>query len=249
MQEFFDFLLSRKIYVTFLMEFLAALAGSLYLFKLQNPEKIKRQFVWFLWSVFIIDMFGNYSLWAYFDGYKTLPFLEDSLFTRNIWWYNIARVYFIVAYCYFLKEKISNVRIAFYLKWAMLVFVVLAVLNMFFSGQFFTSYITSTFTVGTFLIISCVFAYFYDILISDRLFGFYRNLFMYIAMALLVWYLVIPPIEIYVDYFTLENELFIEVFAAVLRYANIFMYGMFMLGFLMDYWFKVKAKREQIENQ
>ncbi|CAL67084.1 hypothetical protein [Christiangramia forsetii] len=235
MQEYFDFLITRKVYVTLLMELLAALAGSLYLYKKQRNEQLKKQFVWFLFSVFIIDLLGGYSIWAYFDDYQSFPFLKDSLFTRNFWWFNIARTYFIAAYCYFLRKRIANKQIAFYLKWALGIFIVYAIFNMVFSGQFFIRYITGTFTIGTFLVVTSVFAYFYDILISDRLVGFYGNLFFYIAVGVLLWYLVIPPIELYVNYFTEENQFFIEVFAAVLRYANIFMYSMFALGFYIDY--------------
>lgn len=242
MQEYFDFLIVRKVYVTLLVEFLAALAGSLYLLKISEPEKLIKQFVWFLWSIFIIDVLGGYSIWAYFDNYQTFPFLKDSLFTRNFWWYNIAKTYFIAGYCYFLLRKIGNTRITSYLKWAIFVFLAYAVYNMFFSGEFFVRYITKTFTLGTFLVITSVFAYFYDILISDRVLDFHKNLFFYMALGILVWYLVIPPTEIYVDYFTAENAFFIEVFATVLRYANIFLYVIFILGFYIDYRFRRKQK-------
>ncbi|MUP46938.1 hypothetical protein E0K83_14425 [Gramella sp. BOM4] len=106
---------------------------------------------------------------------------------------------------------------------------------MIFSGQFFTSYITSNIIIGTFLVVASVLAYFYDILITDRVIGFYKHVFLYMAVGILIWYLVIPPTEIYVDYFLEENEYFIQVFAGVLRYANIFMYSMFALGFYIEY--------------
>ena len=113
-----------------------------------------------------------------------------------------------------------------------------------FSGEFFKSYIISTIIVGTFLIISSIFIFFYDMLLSLSLIGFSRNLFNYVFIGTLIWYVTIPPIEIYVNYFTEENELFIEVFAAVLRYANMLLYGMFILGFYMDYRYRRKSVSE-----
>lgn len=235
MQDYFHFLIDRKIYITWLVELISALVGSFYLWKTEKPSKLIRQFVWFLWSVFIIDVLGGYSPWAYFDNYETFPFLKGSLIERNFWWFNLGKVYFILAYCYFLKEKIRNKKARLYIKWVMVAFLGFAVYSMIFSGYFFTSYITRIFLVGTFLILGVAFVYFYDIMIGDRLFSFHKNLFTYVAIGLIVWYLVIPPIEIYVDYFLQGNDFYINVFASVLRYANIFLYSMFALGFLVQY--------------
>ncbi|MCP9199803.1 hypothetical protein MKO06_07800 [Gramella sp. GC03-9] len=241
MQDYLDFLVERKVYVSLLMEFLAALAGSLYLIKAQSFGKLRKQFVWFLWSVFIIDILGGYSIWAYFDDYQTFPFLKDSLFTRSFWWYNLAKVYRIIVYCYLLYYLVREAYLRNFIKWGTILFIIYAVYNMVFSGQFFTTYIISTIIAGTFLIVVCVFLYFYDMLVSRYITGFSRNLFNYVFAGVLIWYLVIPPIEIFVNHFIEENELFIEVFATVLRYANILLYGTCILGFYMEYRSKKKS--------
>lgn len=235
MEEFFQYVFNEKIYINFLMEFIAALAGSIYLLKVEHPIKDSRLFVYFLWSVYIIDSLGTYTGIAYFSNYEMLSFVKNTPFQYNQWYYNIANIYFFVCYLYFIRNQIQLIRYRTILKWCIVAYLILAVFNLFLSGDFFVKYITANFLGGVFLCFFAVFLYFYDMLMSDYLLYFYRNLFFYVILGIIIQVLVTAPINIYDEFVTWENVLFTDVFRAVLQYANIFMYSMFAFGFLMDY--------------
>ncbi|MDX1700018.1 MAG: hypothetical protein R3250_05330 [Melioribacteraceae bacterium] len=207
----------------------------IYIHKIKSRKRDHRLFVKFLWSVLVIDLLGNYAGLAYFDNYELFGFLEGTPFVRNIWYYNIVEVYFIGFYTYILRRQLSGPKIKNLIKWFAFIYVFLAVLNMFFFGNLFEGDLILNDMAGAFLIVLSVFAYFYEMMLSDKVLSFYKSLFFYVAIGVSISYLTIIPINIYDDFITQQNEVFLEVFYTVVRYANIFMYSMFTLGFIMDY--------------
>lgn len=235
MEEWLLYNFESKVYVTHLMELLAALAGSLYLYFSKGKRKEHRLFVKFLWSVLVIDVLGGYAGLAYFDNYEHFQFLKGTPFVRNVWYFNIAEVYFICSYVYFLRKKISSIFFRKILKGTIVLYIIFAVINMVLSDDFFKNYIIINYLVGALIILSTVLLYFYDMMLSDEVLSFYRKLTFYIAIGISISFLVKTPISIYNRFFASENADFIEVFLVVIRYSNIFMYSMFALGFYMEY--------------
>ncbi len=86
--ESLDYYIKYKIYINHIFELLAALAGSYYLFKNENTPTRFKFFAWYLWFVLIADIFGFYAVWNYFDDYQTFPWLKDSPFANNEWYFN-----------------------------------------------------------------------------------------------------------------------------------------------------------------
>lgn len=235
MAEWFNYLLESKIYINYLMEFVAALAGSIYLLRSNSNQKDLKFFVKFLWSVLIIDLIGNYAGLAYFSNYEILPFIEGSPIARNFWYYNIMEVYFICFYTNLFRRQLANTKMKRILKWLIFFYIFFAVSNMILSGEFFEGDLIINDMMGAFMIILSIFAYFFEMMMSDKVLYFYKSLFFYMAIGISISYLTIIPINIYDAFITIQNTEFLEVFYAVIRYANIFMYSMFALGFFMEY--------------
>ena len=235
MKEWLIYIYESKVYVTLLMEFLAALSGSLFLYFSEGKRNKYRLFVNFLWSVLIIDFVGGYAGLAYFDNYEHFEFLKGTPFVRNEWYFNIAQVYFRIFYIYFLREEISSSKLRRILKWGAISYVIFAVINMYLSEDFYENDVIINNIVGAFLILLAVFFYFFDLMMSDKVLSFYKNLIFYVAVGISISYLVRVPISIYNEYFTQGNPEFNQVFRSVVRYSNIFMYSMFIIGFFMHY--------------
>lgn len=235
MKEWLIYVFESKIYVTYVMELLAALAGSIYLHLSSKKEKEYLFFVKFLWSVLFIDIMGGYAGLAYFDNYEHFQFLKGTPFVRNEWYFNIAQVYFICVYTYLLQKKLSLIKLKFILKWSIALYIVFSLINMYLSDDFFENEVTINYIVGAFMILFSVFFYFFDMMISNKVLSFYKDLFFYVAVAIAISFLVRVPISIYTEFITQENPEFIQVFHAVVRYSNIFMYLLFTYGFYMDY--------------
>ncbi len=102
-----------------------------------------------------------------------------------------------------------------------------------FIGDVFNEYIITNIFLGTLLLLGCIAIYFQQLLLSDKILYFSKDLIFYISVGVIVWNLCVTPIYIYDKYFTTENEEFILLYAAILRYCNIFMYLLFAIGFIV----------------
>lgn len=222
------------------MELIAAVAGSIFLTKTNRENSDYKIFVRFLWSVLLIDILGGYAALAYFSNYELFGFIKGTPFVRNEWYFNIVEVYFILIYTYLFRSQLSGSRMKYLLKWSMIGYLIIAVLNMYLSDDFFTGDLMLNDMFGAFLIVLSVFFYFFDMMISDKVLTFYKNLFFYVAIGVTISYLVRVPISIYGAYFNERNDAFLELFYDLVRYTNIFMYSMFAMGFYMDYRYRKK---------
>ncbi|WP_156888609.1 hypothetical protein [Christiangramia echinicola] len=222
------------------MELIAAVAGSIFLTKTNRENSDYKIFVRFLWSVLLIDILGGYAALAYFSNYELFGFIKGTPFVRNEWYFNIVEVYFILIYTYLFRSQLSGRRMKYLLKWSMMGYLIIAVLNMYLSDDFFTGDLMLNDMLGAFLIVLSVFFYFFDMMISDKVLTFYKNLFFYVAIGVTISYLVRVPISIYGAYFNERNDAFLELFYDLVRYTNIFMYSMFAMGFYMDYRYRKK---------
>jgi len=229
----FEYYVKYKLYVSNIMELIAALAGSYFILKNKNAPKRFRYFAWYLWFVFIADVFGLYAVWNYFDDYQTFPWLKDSPFATNDWYFNCLMVIKYVLYSLLFTVSLATSKIKKILKWAILIYLFIGILEILFIGDVFKEYIITNIFLGTLLLLASIAVYFQQLLLSDKILYFSKDLNFYIAIGIVVWNLCVIPIYIYDNYFTTQNEDFILLFAAILRYCNIFMYSIFAVGFVV----------------
>jgi len=227
-----DFILENKIHITLISEFVAALCGSFHLFKTQKTLRDIKYFVWFLWFVFFLDFSGLYALWAFFDNYKTFPFLEDSLFQRNVWLHNWLILISLSFYNFLFIKQLGRVAYKRILNFALLLFILFGIFKLISSNQLFYSYDMTVLIAGVLLLIITIASYYFGLLMSDQVLQFKKSLLFYISAGLLVWHLCVPPIQIYSAYFSVENIEFIKLYTSVLMYCNIFLYGIFSFAFI-----------------
>ncbi|HKJ47538.1 MAG TPA: hypothetical protein VJ973_00525 [Christiangramia sp.] len=217
------------------MELIAALAGSIFLKRTESKDLSQKIFVRFLWSVLIIDILGGYSALAYFNNYEFFWFLKGTPFARNEWYFNIAEIYFICVYTYLFWKQLFEGKMRRLLKWLMIGYLVIAFLNISMNDNFLRGDLMLNDMLGAFLIVFSVFLYLFDMMISEKVLSFYKSLFFYVAIGVTIAYLVRVPISIYGAFVNERNDAFLELFYALIRYTNIFMYSMFVLGFYMEY--------------
>lgn len=228
-----EYYLKYKIYITHIFELIAALAGSYYIIKNKNTAYRFKLFAWYLWFVLIADLFGFYSIWNYFDNYQTFPWLQDSPYARNEWFINCLIVISYVVESLIFIASLTASKIKNILKAATLFYSIFGVVEILFIGDVFKEYIIINIFLGTLLLLSSIAVYFQQLLKSDKILYFSKDLLFYIAIGVVIWNLCVTPIYIYDDYFNTENEEFILLYAAILRYCNIFMYSAFAVGFVV----------------
>lgn len=221
-----------------ILELFAAIAGSYFLYKQPRTPIANRYLVYFLWLTFIVEMLGKYTSIAYFSEYRYFGFIENTVFERNLWLYNI---YLLVSYSFFtfyfntfLKNKLTYLIIAYLL---------FSIINLFFSDIYFNGYSVFTIITGSFLILFSVILFYFNLLQNNRIISLIKHLPIYISIGVLFFNLCMAPIQIFSQYFNSENDMYIKLSTLILLIANIFMYSIFIIGFLVCAKNKPKAEK------
>ena len=218
-----------------ILELFAAIAGTYYLRKIPAINSAPKLLVSFLWFTFFIEIAGSYSPIAYFSDYEYFSFVKDTPFRRNSWLYNIytiiSAVFFVYYFSFYINSKIYK-KVLLILS---VLFVVTSIVNLALTDVFFkfeSQYIN---LAGTFLMILSIILFFFQLLKSDHILNLKRFLPIYVAIAVLIFYLCVTPISIFSEYFKTStgNILFVDLHVHFLLYSNIFMYSFFILGFII----------------
>lgn len=228
-----EYFIEKRLFVAYIFEFLAALAGTYYLIKTKTQDKGIILFVYNLWFILLIEMMGMYSAWNYFDDYKSFPGLRNSVFASNYWLYNSAKIIFLTIFFNVFISRITSFRLKKFLYGLTLFFILSCIVNYIFSDIFFKAFSSYTTISGSFILLFCIGSFYYEMLLSDKILFFYKNLPFYISIGAMLWHLSITPLFIYNRYLTNTNPEFVNFHIDFLRYANIFMYSSFAIGFLI----------------
>lgn len=240
--ELLDFFLEH-FFLVYLFEFTAALSGSVYLTRIGTVSRMTRLLVYFLWVTFFQDLFGFYAIYAWFTDYQTLPFIKDTPFQRNLWLVNIYNLLFYTVFFSFFREQINSLKMKKRLKFLMFLFIVTAALNLFFSGIFFKAFSAYTAITGTIFLMVHIGVFYYEMLTSDKILHFYKNLSFYVSVGVLFWSLVVTPLFIYNSYFSTSSPDFVALHSFIIKITNVFMYGLFAIGFFLCSQLKFKPDR------
>lgn len=226
--------LETKLYWNYIFEFLAALAGLFYLRSSAGSTRSLRIFARFLWVILLVEIIGLYTSVGYFSNYRYFSFIKDTPFERNFWLYNIMKIFSYLVYLNIFISELKTVRFRKILRKLSLAFAVAAALNLIFSDVLFIEFSAFTFITGTTLLFLAVAAFYYDTLRSDRVLRFHCSLECYISVGALLWHLCITPLFIYSEYFSLKSPDFVEFHMTTLRWANVVMYSLFAVGFIVQ---------------
>lgn len=218
-----------------LLELLSAIAGIYYLKKVPAISTPSKMLVAFLWFTFFVEVVGAYSPVAYFSEYKFLSFVKGTIFERNRWLYNIYNIIKFVFFVYYFRSYIKRKFNRNLLLILTSLFIITSIVNLALTDVFFkfeSQYVNLT---GTFLLMFSIILFFFQLLISDLIVNLKRFLPIYVAIAVMLFYLCVTPVSIYSEFFTTTtgNKLFVDLHVRILLYSNIFMYSFFILGFIV----------------
>lgn len=217
----------------YLLEMGAAFAGTLYLKKVKNHKKETRLFVIYLWLVVIVEFVGLYPSVAYFSDYRIFPFIENTLFERNYWWYNCYNIIKYYIFYRFFISQFDNDKTRKILSVISLILIGSFILDYLISGSFWVSYSSYVAIGGSLYLLVLILMYHISLLKSDKILAINKSIEFYISIGLLIWHISGTPLFIYNRYFSLQNEEFIEFHSSFLRLLNVFLYGTIIVGFLV----------------
>lgn len=230
-----EFLLNNYFWLTFGLEFLAAITGIVLYAKFKRTAG--KYFIFFLVSIFVFDFLSGYVL--YVRPNKFLHFLYGTRFQKNHWlttiyWFIGAIMFFSFYYFKILKNPFFKNTIKFISSGFLVISMVYIALNW---ELFFIKFFPFIDIFGGIIILLCSMFYFFEVLQSDKILNFYRSLNFYISFTIFFWWLIITPLTFYEVYFSsqvdntrdmnyvaLRNEIFL--------FANLFMYLTFTFALI-----------------
>ncbi|WP_281988114.1 hypothetical protein [Aquimarina aggregata] len=213
-----------------IVEFLAALVGTFYVLK-YRVDILTRYFVYFLWFNFFVEVFGK--LPAFIETYDSLSFLKKTFLLKNAWLYNIHSIISIMFYTWFFKKNLVSKKFDSILNILMIIFFSTSILNLIFTDVFFEVHSSFPMIIGALIITISVFFYFFEMLKSEKILEFSKDLVFYIAIGAMVLHMVVAPLFIYGTYYSKANMDFIKIRLIILYCAIIFTYTCYIIGFLV----------------
>ncbi len=217
-------------YSFYFSEILAAISGLIYA-KYQG-DKASRYFVFFLCITVVVETYGmlsiNFLNWSFLEAYSNSKFIIS-----NLWVYNVYYVFNYAVYTFFFRSYLVNNLRRNLLLIITTIYFFSALVNLFYSDVLFESYSLYTTIFGTLLILLSVFLYFYEMIKSDKILKFYKNVAFYIAIGSIIFHVCTAPLFIFSKYFKTINNEFLNVYYIILPIAIIFMYTCYILGFII----------------
>ncbi|WP_299122558.1 hypothetical protein [uncultured Winogradskyella sp.] len=214
--------------ITF-FELLAAFAGFFHLSK--KSKSRLRPFVYFLVITVFVEAVGSYR-----NFYGKIDFLDNLIGTKfeyNAWLYNAFLIFSLFFYLKFYLSIVSISMNKLILKSLIFISFLIVGLDLYVSGtDYFVYNLEYSFIWTTFVVFVCVALYFYEILISDKVLKFYNSSLFYISIGLLIWWLVLPPMIVYMPLYKNVNPGLVTLRTYIFLISNIILYSGFIIGFL-----------------
>ncbi|MCM8570588.1 hypothetical protein NE848_14425 [Gramella jeungdoensis] len=233
--------IDNKLYPTYICELFAAIAGVYYLKKNPKRGKDDRLLVYYLVFIFIFDLLAiTYGLYGFVYDFKYLEFIKGTPFESHIWIYNVLALITTTAYTVYFLMQLESTRMKKVLLILVWVFIITSIFSYLYGDAFFIGTSPYAYIFGAFLISFSIGVYYLELIRSERILKFYDELALYISIGLLLYKLSMTPLFIFQRYIGTNSD-FDEIFNWILKAANIFMYSVFVFGFLRNAY---REKRE-----
>lgn len=195
-----------------------------------------RYFVFFVIYSFLVDFVGGYPTYIRtYEFFKPFyEFLRDTPFVRNRWWYTLFWSIGTIGFVSFYFEKILvSQRFRSVLRISRLLMLFVLIASIVYNWKAVVMDYALLVEVTSFIIVmlSALF-YFIEILDTNQILQFHKNLNFYIASIIFIWWLITTPLIFYDNYFSDSDWPFVLLRYEVLMYANIFMYFGFAVALL-----------------
>lgn len=225
-----EYILNNSSIITRIIVLTAALSGVLMYKKFKETPVV--YFIRFLVFVFFIELIAGYTDYLiYFDKYHLL---DGTVIKENYWWYTLAWTFGAPLFFLFYYKKIL---VTSYFKkilkaglWYLILMVLLLLLIDF--KEFFSPYPELIEYSGFIVILLCSTFYFIEIIRSENVLTFYKDINFYISAAIFCWWLISTPIMFFEQYFNLSDRNYIALKIEIMLFANVLMYSTFTYALL-----------------
>ncbi len=210
-------------------EIIAFVTGIFYYQK--NKSKPTLYLVWFLGITFFSELFSWY---AYFVNTGFLHFLKGTPFETNYWWGNIYSIISYLFYINYFKWYLSSKSSIVILNRVSVVFWIVSILEIVFSGEFFIKFMPISNILGTLLVFLSIAFYYLELLKSDQILQVQKSLPFYVSVGALIFHLCTTPLFLYSSYYSNSiDPSFVSLYRQVIFGINYLLYSIYIAGFLI----------------
>lgn len=224
-----EFLAKNFNFITYGLEFLAALTGIICLKNYINSST--KYFIFFLIYIFIIEVLGA-SLVYYPDFYPVYLIRRIGFQMTN--WYNIfwffGSIVFVLYYFYSLLQLKQN---KFIIKIVGILFSLIMLGHfIIYFDVFMSSHPKLYQFLGLLATFISIALYFIEFLKSDSMLNIFKTFGFYASIGLFLWWLIITPV-IFFDFYNTEADWhFVNLKRLIFLFANAFMYSTFTFALM-----------------
>lgn len=227
-----EIFIEKRLYPTYILEFLTVLAGVYYLMKAGSVSKADKFLVYTLIFLFAADFFGIlYAMYGYVYEFRFFEFIRGTRFDQHWWIANIASLIITTAFTLYFSYQIVSRRRRRMLMLLIVLYLVSSIISYFLTDTFFTTIAPIPYVMSAFLICFSIIVYYLELLKTNRILNFKSELAIYVSFGLLIYKLALTPLFIFQRYIRVSDE-FEEVYGVILDLANIFLYSIIIIGFL-----------------
>ena len=207
-------------------DLLAAITGTIFFYKYKHTYL--RYFLYLLWYITFSEFFADY---IHENKIKSLLYFNplNNLY-YNHWVYNAIDTVSFIVYYFIYYNAISGKRFKNWIKIFAFSYIALSLVNWVFVQNFLGEIQSYLFIIGAiFLIISIIF-YFVELLRSDKVLIFHKNLLFWVSVGLLLYYSGNIPFAAEFNGYALIpgiHKLFL-----IVNILAILMYLIFIFGFI-----------------
>jgi hypothetical protein len=210
-------------------EIIAFVTGIFYYQK--NKSKPTLYLVWFLGITVFSELFSWY---AYYVDNGFLHFLKGTLFETNYWWGNIYSIISYLFYINYFKWYLSSKSSIVILNRVSVVFLIVSILEIVFSGEFFIKFMPISNILGTLLVFLSIAFYYLELLKSDQILQVQKSLPFYVSVGALIFHLCTTPLFLYSSYYSNSiDPSFVSLYRQVIFGINYLLYSIYIAGFLI----------------
>ena len=226
-----EFLAQNFNFITYGLEFLAALTGLIYFKKYKSSTT--KFFIYFLSYIFFVEIIG--ALLVFTPTFFPIYFIR-SIGVRVNNWYNVfwffGSILFLVYYFHSIIKLKQN---KFIIKIVGILFLVIMLGHfVLYFDIFMKSHPMLYQLLGLITTFICIAIYFIEFLQSDSILNVFKTFGFYGSIGLFIWWLIITPVIFFDYYNTVSDWDFVNLKRLIFLFANLFMYSCFTVGLIIS---------------
>lgn len=206
-------------------ELISAVVGTIYFYKYRHTSL--KYFLFLLWYITLTEFLGSISI-----NNEILVVFDKNGVKYNYWMFNL--LYFILFNTVYMTylQFIAHPKQKTFIKFFMVFYIITSIINWTFIQNFLYEMSEIPFVIGSILLMIIIIFYFIQLLKSNKIIAFHKDLLFWISVGLLIFHSGTIPFSIKYNGYALLPK--IHNLFLIIYILSICMYILFTFGFIFS---------------